>query len=112
MSVIAGAQLSGCSGGDTPVAYLGIHGSADDVLRIDMGRQLRNKWIQTNGCTSKTAPEPSAGQQSHMKTTYSCSKAPVTWIAHGGGHVPDPSGTNGLKTLVNIRNIQLWAQRA
>ncbi len=97
MSVIAGAQLSGCSGGNTPVAYLGIHGAADNVLGIGLGRQLRDKWMQTNGCASKNAPEPSSGQQSHMKTTYSCSKAPVTWIAHGGGHVPDPSGTNGLK---------------
>ncbi|KAK4233385.1 Alpha/Beta hydrolase protein [Achaetomium macrosporum] len=97
VSVIAGAQLSGCSGGTTPVAYLGIHGSADNVLPINLGRQLRDKWLQTNGCTSKNAPEPSAGQQSHMKTTYSCSRAPVTWIAHGGGHVPDPTGNNGVK---------------
>lgn len=79
------------------MAYLGIHGAADNVLPIGMGRQLRDKWLQTNGCASKNAPEPSAGQQSHMKTTYSCSKAAVTWIAHGGGHVPDPSGTNGQK---------------
>ena len=97
MSVIAGAQLSGCSGGNTPVAYLGIHGAADNVLGIGMGRQLRDKWMQTNGCASKNAPEPSSGQQSHMKTVYSCSKAAVTWIAHGGGHVPDPTGNNGVK---------------
>ncbi|KAK4042052.1 family 1 putative carbohydrate esterase [Parachaetomium inaequale] len=97
VSVIAGAQLSGCSGGNTPVAYLGIHGTADNVLGIGLGRQLRDKWMQTNGCVSKNAPEPSAGQQSDIKTTYSCSRAPVTWIAHGGGHVPDPSGTNGVK---------------
>lgn len=62
-----------------------------------MGRQLRDKWLQTNGCASKNAPEPSAGQQNHIKTTYSCSRAAVTWIAHGGGHVPDPSGANGAK---------------
>lgn len=97
VSVIAGAQLSGCSGGNTPVAYLGIHGAADNVLPINMGRQLRDKWLQTNGCTSKNAPEPSSGQQAHMKTTYTCTKAPVTWIAHGGGHVPDPTGNNGVK---------------
>ncbi|KAK4245448.1 family 1 putative carbohydrate esterase [Corynascus novoguineensis] len=97
VSVISGAQLSGCSGGTTPVAYLGIHGAADDVLGINLGRQLRDKWLQTNGCASKSAPEPSSGQQSHIKTTYSCSRAPVTWIAHGGGHVPDPSGSNGVK---------------
>lgn len=97
VSVIAGAQLSGCSGGSTPVAYLGIHGAADNVLPISMGRQLRDKWLQTNGCASKNAPEPSSGQQNHIKTTYSCSKAAVTWIGHGGGHVPDPTGANGVK---------------
>ena len=97
VSVIAGAQLSGCSGGSTPVAYLGIHGAADNVLPISLGRQLRDKWLQTNGCASKNAPDPSAGQQNHIKTVYSCSRAPVTWIGHGGGHVPDPSGTNGVK---------------
>ena len=97
VAVISGAQLSGCSGGTTPVAYLGIHGAADDVLPISLGRQLRDKWLQTGGCASQNAPEPSAGQQANIKTTYSCSRAAVTWIAHGGGHVPDPSGTNGVK---------------
>ncbi|KAL2264597.1 hypothetical protein VTJ83DRAFT_7107 [Remersonia thermophila] len=97
VAVIAGAQLSGCSGGSTPVAYLGMHGAADNVLPISMGRQLRDHWLRTNGCQSKNAPEPSAGQQNHMKTVYECSRAPVTWIANGGGHVPDPSGANGVK---------------
>ncbi|KAK4141805.1 Alpha/Beta hydrolase protein [Dichotomopilus funicola] len=98
VSVIAGAQLSGCdNGGPTPVPYLGIHGAADNVLPINLGRGLRDQWLKTNGCTSKNAPEPSAGQQSHIKTTYECTNAPVTWIAHGGGHVPDPTGTNGEK---------------
>ncbi|KAK0667561.1 Alpha/Beta hydrolase protein [Cercophora samala] len=97
VAVIAGAQLSGCSGGNSPVAYLGMHGAADNVLPISMGRQLRDKWLQTNGCTSKNAPEPSSGQQNHIKTEYSCTRAAVTWIANGGGHVPDPSGSNGVK---------------
>ena len=61
MAVISGAQLSGCSGGTTPVAYLGIHGAADDVLPISLGRQLRDKWLQTDGCALQNAPEPSAG---------------------------------------------------
>jgi poly(3-hydroxybutyrate) depolymerase len=91
VAAIAGAQLSGCSGGNTPVAYLGIHGAADDVLPIGSGRQLRDKFLGLNGCASKNAPEPSAGQGNHIKTVYSCRAGyPVWWIAHGGGHVPDP----------------------
>ncbi|KAK4243312.1 carbohydrate esterase [Corynascus novoguineensis] len=97
VAVISGAQLSGCNGGATPVPYLGIHGAADNVLPINLGRQLRDKWLQTNGCTSKNAQDPSAGQQAHIRTEYSCSKAPVVWIGHGGGHVPDPTGNNGVK---------------
>ncbi|KAI6780733.1 uncharacterized protein J7T54_001041 [Emericellopsis cladophorae] len=91
IAVISGAQLSGCNGGNTPVPYLGIHGSADDVLNIGLGRQLRDKYIGLNGCQSKNAPEPSPGSSNRIRTDYSCRAGyPVTWIAHGGGHVPDP----------------------
>ncbi|KAL2150081.1 hypothetical protein VTH82DRAFT_7757 [Thermothelomyces myriococcoides] len=97
VAVISGAMLSGCDGGRTPVPYLGIHGAADDVLPIDFGRQLRDQWLQTNGCQYQAAQDPAPGQQAHIKTVYTCSNAPVTWIGHGGGHVPDPTGNNGVK---------------
>ncbi|KAK8047491.1 hypothetical protein PG996_015555 [Apiospora saccharicola] len=98
VAVIAGAQLSGCSGGTTPVPYLGIHGAADNVLPIAMGRQLRDKYLGLNGCASKNAQEPGAGAGNHIKTVYECRAGqPVWWIAHGGGHVPDPSDSNGNK---------------
>ncbi|CAF3485588.1 hypothetical protein SNK03_012888 [Fusarium graminearum] len=97
VAVISGAQLSGCNGGNSPVAYLGIHGAADNVLGINLGRQLRDKWIGTDGCQQKNVNDPGPGAQNHVKTTYTCSRKPVTWIAHGGGHVPDPTGTNGVK---------------
>ncbi|KAF4455936.1 hypothetical protein F53441_1803 [Fusarium austroafricanum] len=97
VAVIAGALLSGCDGGNTPVSYLHIHGSADNVLPIQRGRELRDKWIRTNGCQQKNAQDPSPGQQRHIKTTYTCSRKPVTWISHGGGHVGDPTGNNGQK---------------
>jgi len=96
VSVIAGAQLSGCSGGTTPVAYLGIHGSADNVLPIAQGRALRDRFLGVNKCQSKTAPEPSPGSSQHIKTEYSCSAGyPVWWIGHGGGHVGDASDSQG-----------------
>ncbi|KAK5636977.1 hypothetical protein RRF57_012689 [Xylaria bambusicola] len=96
VAVISGAQLSGCSGGNTPVPYLGIHGVVDSVLNINLGRQLRDKFLQLNGCQSKNAPEPGAGSGTHIKTTYSCRAGyPVWWIAHSGDHVPDPRDSNG-----------------
>jgi len=98
VAVIAGAQLSGCSGGTTPVPYLGIHGIHDSVLAISMGRSLRDKYLQLNGCASKNAPEPAQGSRTHIKTEYSCRAGlPVWWIAHDGDHVPDPSDANGVK---------------
>ncbi|KAG5765771.1 hypothetical protein H9Q72_006173 [Fusarium xylarioides] len=96
VAVISGALLSGCNGGNTPVSYLHIHGSADNVLSIQQGRQLRDKWIGTNGCQQKTVNDPSPGAQNYVKTSYTCSRKPVTWIGHGGGHVADPTA-NGQK---------------
>jgi poly(3-hydroxybutyrate) depolymerase len=94
---IAGAQLSGCDGGNTPVAYLGIHGVVDSVLNVDAGRQLRDKFLGLNGCSAQEAPEPGPGSGTHIKTEYQCSGPPVWWIAHSGDHVGDPrDGDGGL----------------
>ncbi|PGG96143.1 hypothetical protein AJ79_09709 [Helicocarpus griseus UAMH5409] len=93
---IAGAELSGCDGGNTPVAYLGIHGVVDSVLNINMGRALRDKFLQLNGCQNQNAPEPQPGSGSHIKTEYSCQPGyPVWWIAHSGDHVADPKDADG-----------------
>ncbi|KAF5317980.1 hypothetical protein D9619_012070 [Psilocybe cf. subviscida] len=99
VSVISGAQLSGCTGGETKIPYLGIHGVVDSVLNISNGRSLRDRFLRVNGCASKNAPEPSPGSDStYIKTEYSCSPGfPVWWIAHGGDHVGSPSsGANWM----------------
>ncbi|TFK27236.1 fungal cellulose binding domain-containing protein [Coprinopsis marcescibilis] len=100
VSVIAGAQLSGCTGGETKIAYLGIHGVQDSVLAVSNGRQLRDRYLRVNGCQAKTAPEPARGADStFIKTEYTCNPGfPVWWIAHGGDHVAGPSGTNWMAT--------------
>ncbi|PNP48491.1 hypothetical protein TGAMA5MH_00385 [Trichoderma gamsii] len=69
VAVIAGAQLSGCDGGTTPIPYLGIHGVVDSVLPISLGRGLRDRFLQLNGCASKNAPEPAGGSGTHIKST-------------------------------------------
>ena len=87
VGVFSGAQLSGCSGGTQPVAYLGIHGTNDSVLNISQGRSLRDKFVGLNGCTAQSPREPSSGQ-SQIKTQYTGCRAgyPVTWIAFSGDH--------------------------
>ena len=37
VAVYSGGQLSGCSGGTQPIAYIGIHGLRDNVLTISVG---------------------------------------------------------------------------
>ena len=54
VAVLSGANLSGCSGGTQPVAYLGIHGIHDSVLNISLGRTLRDTFVRNNGCTAQS----------------------------------------------------------
>ena len=92
-AVYAGAQLSGCSDGTKPIAYIGVHGLRDPTCRIAGGRTLRDKFVENNGCTAQTPPEPAANSLTHVCTTYSgCTSGyPVRWCAFdGAGHSPAP----------------------
>jgi poly(3-hydroxybutyrate) depolymerase len=92
VAVYAGGQLSGCSGGTEPVAYLGLHGLRDPVLNISQGRSLRDRFVRNNGCTPQNPPEPAQGSLTHVVTTYSGCRAgyPVAWAAYDAGHTPGP----------------------
>ncbi len=102
VAVYSGAQLSGCSGGTQPIAYMGIHGISDNVLNISAGRSLRDTFVRNNGCTAQSPREPAAGSRSHITTTYSGCRAgyPVVWAAFDGGHGPGPidGGGEGWRT--------------
>jgi hypothetical protein len=88
VAVLAGASISGCTGGETKIAYLGIHGVQDQALSVSQGRSLRDRYLRVNGCQSKDASEPPRGSDTnYIKTEYSCNPGyPVWWIAHGGDH--------------------------
>jgi poly(3-hydroxybutyrate) depolymerase len=93
VAVYSGANLSGCSGGTQPVAYMGLHGLRDNVLPISGGRSLRDQFVRNNGCTPQNPPEPANGSLTHVVTAYSGCKAgyPVVWAAFdGAGHDPGP----------------------
>jgi poly(3-hydroxybutyrate) depolymerase len=68
VAVYAGAQLSGCSGGTEPVAYIGLHGLRDSVLNISAGRSLRDRFVRNNGCTPQNPQEPAQGSLTHIVT--------------------------------------------
>jgi poly(3-hydroxybutyrate) depolymerase len=93
VAVYSGANLSGCSGGTQPVAYIGLHGIRDNVLPISNGRALRDTFVRNDGCTSQNPPEPAYGSLTHIVTAYSGCRAgyPVEWAAFdGAGHDPGP----------------------
>jgi len=108
VTVIAGGQLSGCSGGNDPIAYFGIHGIGDGTLNIAGGRAMRDRFIKNNGCASMAgASEPRSGSRTHIMTTATGCKSgyPVRWAAHDGGHIqsaadaPAPA-EDGVRTWV------------
>jgi len=91
VAVYAGAQLSGCSGGTDPIAYIGFHSISDGTCNYAGGESLRNKFVTNNGCTPQTAAKPVG--LTHVITTYQGCKDgyPVIWCAFdGGGHTPAP----------------------
>ncbi|GAA1262162.1 RICIN domain-containing protein [Sphaerisporangium rubeum] len=92
VAVYSGGQLSGCSGGNDPIAYIGLHGLRDPVLNISTGRSLRDRFVRNNGCTAQNPPEPASGSLSHVVTYYSGCRAgyPVAWAAFDQGHTPNP----------------------
>ncbi|MER6089762.1 cellulose binding domain-containing protein [Streptomyces bluensis] len=106
VAVQSGGQLSGCSGGTQPIAYLGVHGLRDSVLGISGGRALRDRFVRNNGCTPQNPPEPAQGSLTHRVTTYAgCSAGhPVAWAAFDEGHIAAPQdgapGDSGSRTWV------------
>ncbi|KAF2751061.1 carbohydrate esterase family 1 protein [Sporormia fimetaria CBS 119925] len=97
VAVLSGAQLSGCQGGSTPVAYYGQHGTFDSVLNIQMGRQLRDNFVRVNGCQNTNAPEPARNSRGRIQTKYTGCQAdkPVWWTAFDGDHTPIQSNQGG-----------------
>ncbi|KAK4664274.1 uncharacterized protein QC763_504080 [Podospora pseudopauciseta] len=104
IAVISGSQLSGCNGGNSPVAFYGQHGTSDSVLNVSGGRQLRDRFVRNNGCTPVN-PEPQPNGQNSVKTVYQgCREGyPVTWVIHRGDHNPSQTDA-GSSTPFAPRN--------
>ena len=90
---IYGAVLSGCEGGNDPIAYWQTGGLTDNTCTIGAGRAMRDKFVQNKGCTAQKPPEPAQpppylSPGGHLCTTYSgCSSGhALRWCAHQSGH--------------------------
>jgi poly(3-hydroxybutyrate) depolymerase len=96
VAIFEGAQLSGCDGGNDPIAYWQMVGTADTTCTEAMATPLRDKFVKNNACTAQTPPQPAAGSLTHTCTNYSgCSAGhPIRWCVHGSGHTPAPIDGN------------------
>ncbi|MFG1777881.1 cellulose binding domain-containing protein [Micromonospora sp. NPDC049048] len=111
VTVLSGANLSGCNGGTQPVAYFGIHGLYDSVLNISMGRSLRDTFVRNNGCTAQNPSEPSRGSLTHITTSYSGCRPgyPVQWAAFDGDHTPSPvDGSSSPNDARTWTSGEIW----
>jgi hypothetical protein len=88
--VLSGATLSGCAGGNDPIALYQQHGVKDSVLPIASGREIRDRFVRLNGCQAKNAPEPAKNSRQRIKTVYDGCKYPTQWTAFDGDHVALP----------------------
>ena len=105
VAIHEGAQLSGCEGGDDPIALWQMAGLEDNTCTIDMAKGLRDRFVKNNGCTAGTEPPrppkgpPYLNPGGHVCTDYAGCKDgyPVRWCVHQSGHgnaIVD--GTNDL----------------
>ena len=92
VSVLSGGLISGCDGGNDPIAYLGIHGISDPVLPFDGGVTLANRFVANNGCQPVYVGKPGLGSHSSVRTDFQGCSKPVSFIAYDGGHDAAPLG--------------------
>ncbi|KIR66253.1 MULTISPECIES: cellulose binding domain-containing protein [Micromonospora] len=116
VAVYSAGAISGCSGGTSPIAYLGVHGIRDGVFPISTGRSLRDRFVRNNGCTAQNPAEPTQGSLRHITTNYSGCQAgyPVTWIAFDEGHIAAPqdgaTGDSGSRTWLPGETWRFFTQ--
>lgn len=108
VAVLSGAQLSGCTSTNEPVAFYQQHGVRDGVLNLSMGKSLRDSMLRRNGCASKNAGEPARNSRQRIKTTYECKAGfPVSFTAFDGDHValPGDSGSDAGASSWTINEV-------
>jgi hypothetical protein len=104
--------LSGCDGGNDPIAYMMIEGLTDGTLGWQGSLSMRDRFVKNNGCTAMDAaldkpgsttippmPPPYLKTGGHICTNYSgCSVGhPIRWCVSQSDHGPGPiDGTADL----------------
>jgi len=102
--IYEGGQLSGCDGGNDPIALWQTEGLTDTTVSMSLATPIRDRFVKNDMCTSQSPPQPAQpppylNPGGHVCTNYSgCSAGhPVRWCVHQSGHTPGPiDGTSDL----------------
>jgi hypothetical protein len=104
--IYEGGQLSGCDGGNDPIALWQVEGLTDTTVNMSFATPIRDRFVKNNGCTVQNPPQPpqpppylSTG--GHICTDYAgCSSGhPLRWCVSQSGHGPGP--IDGSSDLYN-----------
>jgi hypothetical protein len=92
-AIYEGAQLSGCDGGNDPIALWQMVGLTDSTCPMNLATPIRDRFVMNNGCTVQNPPQPPApppflATGGHICTDYAgCSPGhPLRWCVHQSGH--------------------------
>ena len=92
-AIYEGAQLSGCDGGNDPIALWQMVGLEDTVCPMSLATPIRDRFVKNNGCTAQNPPQPAKAPPylspgGHVCTDYAgCSSGhPLRWCVHQSGH--------------------------
>ncbi|KAF2034061.1 hypothetical protein EK21DRAFT_97835 [Setomelanomma holmii] len=93
IAILSGATLSGCNGGNDPIALHQQHGVKES----------------NNGCQAKNAPEPAKNSRQRITTVYDGCKYPTQWIAFDGDHVALPDASIKDAGQNNFMPAEVWS---
>ena len=88
---VEGAFFDGAKSCPTPVPAWIVHASNDPTVTFASGEAARDIWLKTNGCTTTTTPTTPS-----QCVAYQCTKAPVVWCVHTGGHIWPSFASKGV----------------
>ncbi|KAH7386571.1 putative esterase [Cadophora sp. MPI-SDFR-AT-0126] len=115
VAINSGANISGCSGGTSPVAMYIQHAIGDSTLPISAGRAIRDQFVKNNGCTPQSS-EVQPPQGGHTNVVYKGCSAnyPLTWVPfqnnQNTGHVPAPVDTGATVSFTPGNNWDFFSQ--
>ncbi len=88
---VEGAFFDGAKSCPTPVPAWIVHASNDPTVSYASGQAARDIWLKTNGCTTMTMPTTPS-----QCVAYQCTKDPVVWCVHTGGHIWPSFASKGV----------------